>query len=51
MKKILLFGAGKSSTVLIDYLLKNALVEDWTVLVVDANFSLAQSKIGNALAG
>lgn len=51
MKKILLFGAGKSATVLIDYLLRNALVEDWTVTVVDANLSLAQSKIGNALAG
>ena len=51
MKKILLFGAGKSATVLIDYLLKNALAEDWTVIVVDANLALAQSKIGNALAG
>jgi saccharopine dehydrogenase-like NADP-dependent oxidoreductase len=51
MKKILLFGAGKSATVLIDYLLKNALVEDWTVTVVDANLALAESKIGNALAG
>ena len=51
MKKILLFGAGKSATVLIDYLLKNALAEDWTVTVVDANLSLAKSKIGNALAG
>ena len=51
MKKILLFGAGKSATVLIDYLLKNALAEDWTVTVVDANLALAQSKIGNALGG
>src|SRR5690242_5449620 len=51
MKKILLFGAGKSATVLIDYLLKNALAEDWTVTVVDANLPLAQQKIGNALAG
>jgi len=51
MKKILLFGAGKSATVLIDYLLKNALAEDWTLTLVDANLALAQSKIGNALAG
>jgi hypothetical protein len=29
MKNILLFGAGKSATVLIDYLLSNAEKEDW----------------------
>jgi saccharopine dehydrogenase-like NADP-dependent oxidoreductase len=51
MKKILLFGAGKSATVLIDYLLKNALAENWTVTVVDANLELAAAKIGNALGG
>jgi saccharopine dehydrogenase-like NADP-dependent oxidoreductase len=51
MKKILLFGAGKSATVLIDYLLKNALVENWLITVVDANIDLAQSKIGNAFSG
>lgn len=51
MRKILLFGAGKSATVLIDYLLKNALTENWTLTVVDANLALAQSKIGNALGG
>ncbi|HEY1113610.1 MAG TPA: saccharopine dehydrogenase C-terminal domain-containing protein [Chitinophagaceae bacterium] len=49
MRKILLFGAGKSATVLIDYLIKNSLSENWTVTVVDANLSLAQSKVGNAL--
>lgn len=51
MRKILLFGAGKSSTLLIDYLIKNALRENWTVTVVDTNLSLAQSKVGNALGG
>lgn len=51
MKKILLFGAGKSATVLIDYLLRNALAENWIVTVVDANLELAKSKIGNALGG
>jgi len=51
MKKILLFGAGKSATVLIDYLLKNALVENWMLTVVDSDLELAQSKIGNALSG
>lgn len=51
MRKILLFGAGKSATVLIDYLIQNSLAENWTVTVVDANLALAQSKVGNALGG
>ncbi|TCJ19023.1 saccharopine dehydrogenase [Flaviaesturariibacter flavus] len=51
MKKILLFGAGKSSTVLIDYLLGHALSENWTLTVVDANAALAREKIGDALGG
>ena len=46
MKSILLFGAGKSATVLIDYLLENAINEDWHLIVVDADLELAQSKIG-----
>ena len=46
MKSILLFGAGKSATVLIDYLLENAIQEDWHLTVVDADLELAQSKIG-----
>lgn len=48
MKTILLFGAGKSATVLIDYLLLNAIDEGWNILVVDADQKLAQSKIGNS---
>jgi saccharopine dehydrogenase-like NADP-dependent oxidoreductase len=48
MKTILLFGAGKSATVLIDYLVENALVENWKVVVVDADIKLAQSKIGGS---
>ena len=48
MRKILLFGAGKSATFLIGYLLQNALKENWTVTVVDADISQVQSKIGNA---
>ncbi len=51
MRKILLFGAGKSATVLIDYLLQNALEENWALTVVDADLSLVQSKIGNASGG
>jgi len=51
MKKILLFGAGKSATVLIDYLLENAEKEAWQVIVVDADLQLAKSKIGNSSFG
>ena len=45
MKHILLFGAGKSATVLIQYLLKQAEVEKWKLVVVDQDLSLAKSKI------
>lgn len=48
MKRILLFGAGKSATVLIDYLLENAINEDWFLIVIDADLELAQSKIGSS---
>lgn len=44
MKKILLFGAGKSTTVLIDYLLKQSETENWKLIVVDADLHLAKSK-------
>lgn len=48
MKTILLFGAGKSATVLIDYLLGNAITENWKLILVDADLKLAQSKIGHS---
>ena len=48
MKKIVLFGAGKSATVLIDYLLENSKKEEWQLTVVDANIELAKSKIRNS---
>lgn len=48
MKTILLFGAGKSATVLISYLLENAITENWKVVVVDADLKLAQDKIGKS---
>ena len=48
MKNILLFGAGKSATILIEYLLSNAEKEGWQVNVVDADINLAQSKIGHS---
>ena len=48
MKQILLFGAGKSATVLIDYLLAHAKNEAWEVTVADANLQLASDKINNS---
>lgn len=47
-KTILLFGAGKSATVLIDYLLENAVMENWKIIVADADLKLAQSKVGGS---
>lgn len=37
MKNILLLGAGKSSNVLVDYLLKEAASEDWILSIADIN--------------
>ncbi|MGB3008222.1 MAG: saccharopine dehydrogenase NADP-binding domain-containing protein, partial [Chitinophagaceae bacterium] len=48
MKTIFVFGAGKSATYLIDYLLENAITENWKLVVVDADLALAQSKIGKS---
>lgn len=48
MKQILLFGAGKSATILIDYLLTNAKKENWKITVADANLQLATEKINNS---
>jgi saccharopine dehydrogenase-like NADP-dependent oxidoreductase len=47
-KIILLFGAGKSATCLIDYLLKECELNNWQLIVADGNLQLAQSKIGNS---
>jgi len=47
-KKIVLFGAGKSATCLIDYLLRECADNQWTLLLADNNLALAQSKIGNS---
>lgn len=45
MKKILVFGAGKSSTFLIDYLCTACEENSWELLVCDADLHLAQLKI------
>lgn len=47
MKTILLFGAGKSATCLIDYLGKCSDENNWKFIVCDSNLSLAQSKTKN----
>jgi saccharopine dehydrogenase-like NADP-dependent oxidoreductase len=47
MKHILLFGAGKSATVLIDYLKDTATEKQWQVTIADANLAAVQSKVGN----
>ena len=51
MKSILLFGAGKSATVLIDYLLKNAEKEQWHLTLADANPGMSEEKIGGSIFG
>ncbi|WP_341839824.1 saccharopine dehydrogenase C-terminal domain-containing protein [Chitinophaga caseinilytica] len=48
MKHVLLFGAGKSATVLIDYLLANAPRQKWHITVVDNDLMLIKSKIGKS---
>lgn len=45
MRTIVVFGAGMSSTVLIDYLLKNAQTEDWKVRVGDVKKEMAEAKV------
>ncbi|MBD0332856.1 MAG: saccharopine dehydrogenase NADP-binding domain-containing protein [Chitinophagaceae bacterium] len=48
MKKIVLFGAGKSATVLIEYLIKEAAYENWKLIVADADLTVAQKKVGTS---
>ena len=47
MKQVLVFGAGKSATVLIEYLLNEAEMQNWFVTVVDADLLMARSKTAN----
>jgi saccharopine dehydrogenase-like NADP-dependent oxidoreductase len=46
MKTIVLFGAGKSATVLIDYLKNLPSENDVHVIVADSNLEVVQSKVG-----
>ncbi|MFZ4796878.1 MAG: saccharopine dehydrogenase C-terminal domain-containing protein [Bacteroidia bacterium] len=51
MKKILVIGAGLSSSYLIKYLLANAKKENWQVTVADQSIDLAKQKIGKSKQG
>lgn len=51
MNKILVIGAGRSSTSLINFLLQHAPVANWLVTVGDFTATLAQEKIGNSAYG
>ena len=47
----MVIGAGKSSPVLIDYLLKHAPANNWQVIVGDISLEVAQARIGDAASG
>lgn len=51
MKRILVLGAGRSSSSLIRYLIDNSHSCDWFVTVGDVSAETAQSKIGNSERG
>ena len=44
MKQILLFGAGKSSACLIDYLIENASTENWHITIADISRAIIEAK-------
>ena len=48
MKHILVIGAGKSATCLIEYLVKETALHNWKLTVADGNLALAASKTGQA---
>jgi saccharopine dehydrogenase-like NADP-dependent oxidoreductase len=51
MKAILIIGAGRSSSALISYLLKNAETHNWSVRVGDMNEAFAKDRVGNSTRG
>jgi len=51
MKRILVLGAGRSSSSLIGYLLANARTGEWSVTVGDVSLENAQAKVGSADGG
>lgn len=51
MKSILILGAGRSSSVLIDYVIKQSGIYGWNVTVGDVSRDAALERIGNSGAG
>ena len=51
MKFILVLGAGKSATCLIEYLVKESYSNKWDLTIADGNVELAKSKLDNAPIG
>jgi saccharopine dehydrogenase-like NADP-dependent oxidoreductase len=47
-KHIVVFGAGKSATGLIDYLLRRCAVQGWDLTVVDAQAEVARAKVAGS---
>lgn len=47
-KHLLVFGAGKSATVLIDYLKKKVAEKQWTLTVADSDLATVKHKLGDA---
>jgi saccharopine dehydrogenase (NADP+, L-glutamate forming) len=47
MTKILVIGAGRSTTSLIDYLLKNSAQYSWKITVADMDIKLAEEKVAS----
>jgi saccharopine dehydrogenase-like NADP-dependent oxidoreductase len=45
MKQILVIGAGRSSSSLIQYLLKESVQQNWKITVADVNVAMAEQKI------
>ncbi|MBS1976509.1 MAG: saccharopine dehydrogenase NADP-binding domain-containing protein [Bacteroidetes bacterium] len=48
MRKILVLGAGRSSSALIDYLIGNAGSQEWSITVGDTSLEAAKEKTANA---
>ncbi len=51
MQTVLVLGAGRSSTVLIEYLLNRAVQQQWKVVVADQNVALARQRLNGSSAG
>ena len=51
MANILIFGAGKSSSFLIRYLLDHAEAENWHINVADAHLAAAQARVNHHARG